>query len=111
MHGTFDLRKDDGEDAFRRAFEAFAHYLKKTGAVSDWRFMRYQEHHGYNAPLPTTLYYVSIEFPDMKEAERCWNMIEQNADPLKSLHADVFNSICNSSFSLTKDVDSQDRPA
>lgn len=104
MHGLFDLKDDIDEGEFRQSFELFSEHLNATGMVLSCRFMRHQAHDGYNARPPLTHYYVSIEFMDMDYAERCWNYIQENNEPLKSLHTAVFSKIQNSRFFLSSDI-------
>jgi len=47
---------------------------------------------------------VSVEFSDMEQAQQCWDIIEENSEPLLSLHTDVFSKIQNYSFFLSRDV-------
>lgn len=104
MHGLFDLQGDVNEGEFRQSFELFSEHLKALGMVLSCRLMRHQAHDGYNANPPSTQYYVSIEFLDMEYAERCWDYIRQNTEPVMSLHTAVFSSIQNSSFFLSSDI-------
>ena len=46
-------------------FHLFSEHLKDLDMVVSWRFMRHQEHEGYNAREPSTQYYVSVEFADV----------------------------------------------
>ena len=104
MHGLFDLKGDVNEGDFRRSFELFSEHLQANIMVLGCRLMRHQAHDGYNARPPSTQYYVSIEFTDMDSAERCWNYIEKNDEPQKSLHNAVFSKIQNSRFFLSSDI-------
>ena len=104
MHGMFDLTDDATAGAFRESFDLFSEHLKATEMVLGCRFMRRQAHDGYNADPPLTQYYVSMEFTDMDYAERCWDYVEENNEPLKSLHTAVFSKIQNYRFFLSSDV-------
>ncbi len=104
MHGLFDLNEGVDESDFRRVFDLFSEYLKSIDMVVCWRFMRHQEHDGYNSGEPATKYYVSMEFSDMNQAEQCWDIIEDNSEPLHSLHTDVFSKIQDYRFFLSTDV-------
>lgn len=103
MHGLFDL--NDAVDAkdFRQSFNRFADHLESMQMVTSARFMRHQEHDGYNAREPATEYYVAMEFLDLDHAQKCWDYIEEHQEPLESLHAAVFSKVRNSSFFLTAD--------
>jgi hypothetical protein len=104
MHGLFDLKDGEQEEEFRQSFDQFSEYLIDLRMVVSGRFMRHQEHDGYNARAPLTQYYVSVEFADMHQAEECWALIEAAAEPLKSLHNAVFSTIENTVFFLSTDV-------
>ena len=104
MHGLFDLKDDVNEGEFRQSFDLFSEYLDEIDLVLSCRFMRHQAHDGYNADPPATQYYVSMEFLDMDCAERCWNRVEENVEPLKSLHTAVFSKIQNFRFFLSSDI-------
>ena len=104
MHGLFDLMENVNEGQFRRSFEPFSDHLTANSMVLNCRFMRHQDHEGYNADPPATKYYVSMEFSDMDCAERCWDYIQENKEPIKSLHTAVFSKVQNSSFFLTSDT-------
>ena len=104
MHGFFDLKDGVNEGEFQRSFELFSAHLKELGMLVSWRFMQHQEHQGYNADPPTTRFYVLNEFTDMQQAEQCWDYVEKNDEPLKSLHSAVFSKIRNSSFFLASDI-------
>jgi len=104
MHGLFDLKEGRTEGDFRRAFDLFSEHLKNLDMVVSWRFMRHQEHEGYNAREPSTQYYVSVEFADMHRAEQSWAYIEKNDEPMKSLHDAVLSKIQDTVFFLSTDV-------
>ena len=104
MHGLFDLKEGRTEGDFRRAFDLFSEHLKDLDMVVSWRFMRHQEHEGYNAREPSTQYYVSVEFADMHRAEQSWAYIEKNDEPMKSLHDAVLSKIQDTVFFLSADV-------
>ncbi len=104
MHGLFDLKEGRAEGDFRRAFDLFSEHLKNLDMVVSWRFMRHQEHEGYNAREPSTQYYVSVEFADMHRAEQSWAYIEKNDEPMKSLHDAVLSKIQDTVFFLSADV-------
>ena len=111
LHGWFDLKDPTDEGEFRQAFERFADHLKATQLVGACRCMCHRAHDGYNTHPPWANYYVSIEFPDMGCAEKCWVNIEENNETLKPLHADVFSRICNYRFSLTSDISHPSPPS
>lgn len=104
MHGLFDLKDGVKEGEFRQSFEQFSDHLKDSRMVVSWRIMRHQAHHGYNARPPLTHYYVSIEFTEMDQAERCWGYVQENDEPLKSLHDAVFSKVHNTTFFLSSDI-------
>ncbi len=104
MHGMFDLADDVDEGVFRESFVSLSEHLQSSGMLHNWRCMRHQPHDGYNANQPLTSHYISIEFLDMDQAERCWHCIEGNVEPLKSLHQAVFSRVRNTSFFLSADI-------
>lgn len=104
MHGLFDLKGGEKEEEFRQSFDQFSEHLINRRIMTSGRFMRHQEHDGYNARAPATQYYVSIEFADMHHAEKCWALIEAADEPLNSLHNAVFSKIENTAFFLSADV-------
>lgn len=104
MHGLFDLAEGVEEGAFRDSFVRLSEHLQHAGMMLGWRFMRHEPHDGYNANAPSTRHYVSIEFADMEQAERCWTCIQDARAPLGPLHQAVFAKVCNTAFFLTSDV-------
>ena len=104
LHGLFDLHDGVSEQELRQSFELFSGHLKEIRMVTAWRFMRHQEHEGFNARAPKTDYYVSVEFADMAHAEECWSYIEGTDEPMRSLHSAVFSKVRNTSFFLSSDV-------
>ncbi len=104
MHGLFDLNEGVEEGAFRESFELFSKHLNTIEMVVSWRCMRHQEHDGFNSNQPDTRYYVSMEFLDMGQAQQCWDRIEDDSEPLHSLHTDVFSKIQNYRFFLASDI-------
>ncbi len=104
MHGMFDLKDDIREGEFRRSFELFSEHLCEEEMALTYRFMRQQAHDGYNADPPSTKYYVAVEFVDMDHAEQCWDYIQENSEPIHSLHVAVFSKIQNSRFFLSSDI-------
>ena len=104
MHGLFDLKEGLKEGDFRQVFDRFSEHLKDLGMVVSWRFMRHQEHEGFNAREPSTQYYVSVEFADMHHAEQSWAYIEKNDEPMKTLHDAVLSKIQNTVFFLSADI-------
>jgi hypothetical protein len=101
MHGLFDLQNGVEEHQFKRSFEAFSDALRDLELIVESRFMRHQEHDGYNADAPRTKYYVNVDFTDMVQAERCWTWIEDKSEPVQTLHQAVFSKVDNASFFLT----------
>jgi len=104
MHGLFDLADGVEEDAFRESFVRLSEHLQGIDMLLNWRFMRHQAHDGYNANEPSTQHYVSIEFANMDQAERCWSCIQEHGEPLGSLHQAVFSKVQNTTFFLSSDV-------
>ena len=104
MHGMFDLKDEIQEEEFRQSFDLFSEHLIATEMALSCRFMRHQAHDGYNARPPSTKYYVAIEFVDMDYAEQCWNCIQEDNEPVKSLHTAVFSKIQDSRFFLSSDI-------
>ena len=104
MHGMFDLKDNVKEGEFRHSFDLFSEHLNAIEMTRTCRFMRHQAHDGYNARPPSTKYYVAVEFLDIAKAEQCWDYIQENNEPIKSLHTAVFSKIQNSRFFLTSDI-------
>lgn len=104
MHGMFDLADDVEEGAFHDSFVSLSEYLQGAGMCLSARCMRHQPHDGYNANGPLTKYYISIKFLDMDQAEQCWDYIEDNREPMKSLHQAVFSKVQNTAFFLSTDI-------
>ena len=43
---------------------------------------------------------IEMDFPDQATAEACWNYVEADEEPLKSLHRAVNRSVIDAHFSL-----------
>ncbi|WP_282604406.1 DUF6614 family protein [Pelagibius sp. Alg239-R121] len=104
MHGLFGLKDDCDEVQFRDSFDAFSGHLKQLNLLITWRFMRQEPHDGYNRRPPEAPYYVSMEFLDNDQAEACWAYVEQDEEPLKSLHRAMNRQVQNTQFFLSSDV-------
>jgi hypothetical protein len=104
MHGLFDLADEVEEGAFHHSFQALSKHLQNAGMIIGGRCMRHQPHDGYNANGPPTQHYVSIEFTDLEQAERCWSYIGDPEKPVADIHRAVLGKVQNTSFFLTSDV-------
>lgn len=104
MHGLFDIKDGIDEAAFHAAFAAFGEHLKERGLATSWRMMRRQEHAGYDNGPPQTRYYLSVEFEDTGQSGRCWSYVEEDAEPLRSLHRNMNSKVHNARFFLCSDV-------
>jgi hypothetical protein len=104
MHGLFDLTDEVEEGVFHDGFESLSNHLQDAGMIIGGRFMRHQPHDGYNANGPSTQHYVSLEFADMAQAERCWTYIGGAQTPVATLHKAVLAKVQSTSFFLTADV-------
>lgn len=104
MHGLFDLKGGVDEADFHAAFAAFGGHLKACELATSWRMMRRQEHAGYDNGPPQTRYYLSVEFKDVEQSERCWSYVEKNDEPLRSLHQNMNSKVHNARFFLCSDV-------
>ena len=104
MHSTFNLLDGQQADEFKSVFDAFAAHLHEKRLVTGWRYMQRAPHDGYNADMPEGQHYLMTEFIDMEQAQACWDYVEEDSEPIASLHRDVRTRITNSSFYLCRDV-------
>ena len=104
MHGLFDLQADIDAMDFADAFAKFAAHLQERNLINDSRCMRHQPHDGYNSNHPETNYYVSMDFDSMAKAQECWDVIEEQSEPLNGLHVAVLGKIQDYRFFLTTDL-------
>ncbi len=104
LHGLFELKDGYGETDFRHAFDAFASHLQEQSLLRKWRFMRQEDHAGYNRRPPAKPFYIAMEFTDRAQSEACWDYVEKDEEPLKSLHRAMNRQVTNTSFFLCADV-------
>lgn len=104
LHGLFELKEVYGEAEFRNAFDAFAKHLKEQSFLLGWRFMQQEVHEGYNRRPPETPYYIAMEFADRPQSEACWDYVEKDEEPVRSLHRAMNRQITNARFFLYSDV-------
>ena len=104
LHGLFELKDGYLERDFRDAFDAFAQHLRDQSLLVEWRFMRQEEHEGYNRRPPETPHYIAMEFTDRTQSEACWDYVEKDEEPLKSLHRAMNRQVTNTRFFLCSDV-------
>ncbi len=104
LHGLFELKDGYGDTDFRDAFDAFANHLRNQSLLLEWRFMRQEAHEGYNRRPPEAPNYIALEFADKTQSEACWAYVENDEEPIRSLHRRMNRQITNASFFLCSDV-------
>lgn len=106
MHGIFDLKDTQGDAVFASAFNAFCEHLKSKRYVVRYSFAKRAPHVGYDRVPPNTLYYVSIDFPDMTTANACYAYVAADKEPLRTLHREVYSRVVKESarFYLFEDI-------
>jgi hypothetical protein len=86
LHALFDLKEEVAESEFRAALEGFCDHLQREGYARGWRWMRQIEPSGPSFPRPTQKQFVAIEFADEPAAQRCYEYVYADAEPIRSLH-------------------------
>ena len=105
MHGLFDLKTNYTSEQFKQAFDAFALHLKAVNLLVNWRYMQRTPHEVYDACPPQMDFYVAMEFSDSLQSEKCKDYVQQDIEPVKSLHRAVNRQVHNTQFFLTEDVE------
>lgn len=104
MYGIFALRDGCTADGFRTAFDAFSQHLKETGFLESWRFLVREPHSGYDARPPDVGFLVEMTFRDADQAERCYAYVEEDREPLQTLHRNVNRQSVDTHFALYREV-------
>lgn len=86
LHGLFALVDGVSEEEFLLAFDAFYGHLKEKGFVRSYRMMRRLPLNGFGAVLPDFDYHVDIEFPSLEQDQACYDYVQGNEEPIRSLH-------------------------
>ncbi len=100
MFGIFTLREGVQIVEFFDAFNAFGEHLRNQGYASAWRFMSHEAHEGYDARPPSQPFLVEVCFESRDQAQRCWDYVEKDEEPLRSLHRNVNRRTIDTHFAL-----------
>ena len=106
MHGFFDLKPNQNEQAFKKAYDAFGEYLIKAELITGYKAQKRSYDDNYDSSPPETKYYVSMDFVDLKQSQDCWDFIEAHDAESAKLHRAVFAKIANYAFFLSEDIQS-----
>ena len=104
MHGFFDLRDESAEVEYKTDYEKFGAHLIEQELITGFRVMRRSYHAGYDSGAPDTRFYISMDFLDLVQANRCWDYIEARPQPSHKFHAKVYAQIKNATFFLSEDI-------
>ena len=104
MHGFFDLKDNQIEADFARAYDNFAAHLLEQQLIVASRSMRRRPDPNYDSSPPETKYYISMDFVDMAQAQACWDYIEDDAVMSTKLHRNVYGRIKDYAFFLSEDL-------
>ena len=104
MHSTFNLKPGVSADDFKMAFQAFCAHLREQNLLEQWRLMTHEPHDGYNADAPLGKHYLMTEFANTAAAQRCWDYVALDEEPIRTLHYEVRSRITDSSFYLSRDL-------
>ena len=103
LQSFFDLHDHCSPEKFNDAINALSAHLVERKLLLSHQFMERQAHDGYNADAPDSRYYHAMKFVDMAQAEQCWSYIEEDSEPVNTLHGVIKTSVTNTSFSLYRD--------
>ena len=103
LHSFFDLQDHCTAEQFSEAINALATHLVEKNLLLSHQFMERQAHDGYNADAPDSHFYHAMKFDDLQQAIQCWSYIEEDSEPIRTLHGRIKTSVTNTSFSLYRD--------
>jgi hypothetical protein len=86
LHGLFSIVDGVSERNFMSAFQNFYGHLEKMGFVRSYRMMRREPLIGFGAALPEFEYHVEIEFSSLELEQECYDYVNTNEEPIRSLH-------------------------
>jgi hypothetical protein len=95
--GLFRLRDGVTEAEFLPTLEAFYSHLVEMGFARSYRLMRRVPLKGFGATLPSFEYHAEIEFPGLEEDEACYQYVQKDEEPVRSLHRAMNSKVQRSS--------------
>jgi hypothetical protein len=104
MFGMFNLRGGIDLPAFKTDYDALCEHLNLEGYLISWRMWERAYHHGYDAGYPEVAVMIEMCFHDHAASLACWDYVEANEEPLKTLHMAVNSKVENSMFVLHREV-------
>jgi hypothetical protein len=105
LHGVFSLKDGVNEAKFKHAFDAFASHLKDQGYATAWRLMKRKPMPEFSRSLPEFSWYAAIGFPSLEWDAACYDYVQKNEEPVKSLHLAMNSKVAKgSNFFVTYDV-------
>ena len=100
MFGAFDLKPGIDAAKFQTAFDAFCRHLKEQGYNTSWRMWKRSPHDGYDNGAPNVAYLLEMTFHSHQASLDCWDYVERDEEPLKSLHRAVNQKVIDAKFAL-----------
>ncbi|CZF80939.1 hypothetical protein GCE9029_02296 [Grimontia celer] len=98
MHGLYELKPEQDQSEFEQAFTAYAKQLYDMGLNIGWQSFSRRPHPGYNLAPPDQEGLVAMFFEDDEQANRCWDVVSADEEPIASLHRGVNQKVTNISF-------------
>jgi len=86
FHGLFSLMDGVTESEFLPAFDAFYRHLVERGYAQSYRILRRHALDGFGNTLPAFEYHAGVEFPSLAEDQACYEYVQRNEEPVRSLH-------------------------
>jgi hypothetical protein len=102
LNALFSLRKETTEEAFLSACGAFYQHLHDIGYARGYRCLKRLPLPGFGLRLPDFDYQMTIEFADAETEAACYDYVQANQEPVRSLHAAMNSKVAEGAqFYLT----------
>jgi hypothetical protein len=86
LNALFSLREGTVEEDFFSALRAFCQHLHEVGYASGFHCLKRLPLPGFGACLPAFDYQAVIEFADADTEAACYDYVQANQEPVRSLH-------------------------
>jgi hypothetical protein len=86
LNALFSLREGTVEEEFFSSLRAFHQHLRDVGYARGCRCLKRLPLSGFAERLPAFDYQAIIEFADAKTEAACYDYVQKNQEPVRSLH-------------------------
>jgi hypothetical protein len=86
LNALFSLREGAVEEEFFTALRAFYQHLHDVGYACGCHCLKRLPLAGFGERLPAFDYQVVIEFSDAQSEAACYDYVQRNQEPVRSLH-------------------------